>query len=65
MTRDLLIRILNEWVVKHGTKVAELNYPNTTFSVPDFMAVTKALLDLKGIKGETVTIDAKTPGGAK
>lgn len=59
MTRDLLIRILSDWSVRQSAKIDALTAPDAPFSVQDFMDVTEALFALKGITGETITIEGK------
>ena len=58
--RDLLIRILSEWMIKNPPP--ELTKPNARYSVPDFFAVTDLLGNLKGVKGEAFTLGKKDIG---
>lgn len=54
-----LILILEEWVIEHGKDVARLTNPEERYSARDFMNASGMLFDLKGVKGETVTIRGK------
>ncbi len=56
MSRELLIKILSEWVINQTGRIEELTSQEGVYSVQDFMAVTDALFKLKGIEGEMVTL---------
>ena len=57
MTRELLIKVLSEWVLAHGPGTYNYNAKNARYAVADFMAITDFLFYLKGVKGESFTIN--------
>jgi len=54
--RELLIKILSEWVIFHSPGRYDFNAKDALYDVADFLSVTDLLFDLKGTKGETFTI---------
>lgn len=61
LTRELLIRILSEWVIAHTPGNYDYEAEDALFTISDFMAVTNTLFKLKGIQGETITIGGDKP----